>query len=143
MSVAGIPGLEAARAPDASVGPRQLGQADFLLLLTTQLKSQDPLSPMDNSQFVAQLAQFSTVSGVTEMNGGINRLASILMSEGRNTAPAWLGRMVTGPDGLTDRVERVVLGRDNSVALALAGGGLLPIGQVTEVSSQGSQGDRP
>lgn len=135
MSVAAIPALEGARAPDASSGPRQLGQSDFLLLLTTQLKSQDPLSPMDNSQFVAQLAQFSTVSGVTEMNAGIGRLANILMGEGRHAAPAWLGRIVSGPDGISDRVERVVIGRDNSVTLALAGGGLLPIEQVTEVSS--------
>jgi flagellar basal-body rod modification protein FlgD len=40
-------------------GPRQLGQGDFLKLLVTQLKNQDPLNPTDNTEFVAQLAQFS------------------------------------------------------------------------------------
>jgi flagellar basal-body rod modification protein FlgD len=40
-------------------GPRQLGQGDFLKLLVTQLKNQDPLKPTDNTEFVAQLAQFS------------------------------------------------------------------------------------
>lgn len=134
MTTPAIAALAGGTPPAAASGPRQLGQSDFLLLLTTQLKNQDPLSPMDNSQFVAQLAQFSTVSGVTEMNAGINRLAGILMGDGRNAAPGWLGRVVTGPDGLSDRVERVVLGRDNSVVLALAGGGLLPIDQVTEVA---------
>lgn len=40
-------------------GPRQLGQGDFLKLLVTQLKNQDPLNPTENTEFVAQLAQFS------------------------------------------------------------------------------------
>ncbi|UVT14585.1 MAG: flagellar hook assembly protein FlgD [Nitrospira sp.] len=47
--------------PSASekTGPRQLGQDDFLKLLITQLKSQDPLNPTNNTEFVSQLAQFS------------------------------------------------------------------------------------
>lgn len=42
-----------------STGPKELGQGDFLQLLVTQLKNQDPLKPTDNTEFVAQLAQFS------------------------------------------------------------------------------------
>jgi flagellar basal-body rod modification protein FlgD len=42
-----------------STGPKELGQGDFLTLLVTQLKNQDPLKPTDNTEFVAQLAQFS------------------------------------------------------------------------------------
>jgi flagellar basal-body rod modification protein FlgD len=42
-----------------TTGPRELGQDDFLRLLVTQLKHQDPLKPIDNAAFVAELAQFS------------------------------------------------------------------------------------
>lgn len=44
-----------------------LGQNDFLLLLVAQLKYQDPMKPTDSSQFMGEMAQFSTVQGVTSM----------------------------------------------------------------------------
>ena len=44
-----------------------LGQSDFLKLMTTQLQNQDPFSPMENGDFIAQMAQFSTVTGIAEM----------------------------------------------------------------------------
>ena len=45
-----------------------LGQSDFLKLMTTQLQNQDPFAPMDNGDFIAQMAQFSTVTGITSMD---------------------------------------------------------------------------
>ena len=47
-------------------GNKQLGQNDFLTLLVTQLKNQDPLKPMDNTTFVAELAQFSQLDQSTK-----------------------------------------------------------------------------
>ena len=51
-----------------------LGQSDFLKLMTTQLQNQDPFAPMDNGDFIAQMAQFSTVTGIQEMNASIGKL---------------------------------------------------------------------
>jgi flagellar basal-body rod modification protein FlgD len=45
-----------------------LGQQDFLTLLTAQLKNQDPLKPLENTEFLGQMAQFSTVAGVDRLN---------------------------------------------------------------------------
>lgn len=47
---------------------KQLGQTDFLRLMSTQLQQQDPFNPVDNQAMVAQMAQFSSVSGISEMN---------------------------------------------------------------------------
>lgn len=46
--------------------PNELGKMDFLNILVTQLRYQDPLNPMDDKEFVAQLAQFSTLEQMTE-----------------------------------------------------------------------------
>ena len=50
------------------VNKSTLGQEDFLKLMTTQLQNQDPFAPMENGDFIAQMAQFSTVTGITEMS---------------------------------------------------------------------------
>lgn len=53
-----------------------LGQDAFLQLLVTQLQYQDPLDPMDDKEFVAELAQFSSLEQLTEINTGIENLAT-------------------------------------------------------------------
>ena len=56
----------------------ELGQEDFLALMVAQLKNQDPFKPMDPSQYVGQLAQFSSVSGLASMNQQITSLTNSL-----------------------------------------------------------------
>jgi len=58
-----------------------LDQSDFLKLMTTQLMNQDPLQPMENGEFLAQMAQFSTVSGITEMNTSVQNLSESYRSQ--------------------------------------------------------------
>ena len=54
----------------------KLGQEDFLTLMTAQLQNQDPMAPMDNGDFIAQMAQFSTVTGIEEMASSMKAMAA-------------------------------------------------------------------
>lgn len=60
-------------APPTGLKPfkQTLDQKDFLALMSAQLKNQDPTKPVDNSEYVAQMAQFSTVNGIAATNSAI------------------------------------------------------------------------
>ena len=75
----------------------KLGQEDFLKLMTTQLQNQDPFAPMDNGDFIAQMAQFSTVTGITEINNNLSSLGSKLEPNRVATAAQFLGHSVLVP----------------------------------------------
>ena len=62
---------------------RQLNQTDFLRLMTTQLKEQDPFNPVDNQAMVAQMAQFSSVAGISEMNSSLKAIADQISEQTR------------------------------------------------------------
>ncbi len=76
MTISTIAGASGASGGAATATARnQLGERDFLLMLTTQLKQQDPTSPVDNKDMLAQMAQFSSLSGITEMGATLKRIA--------------------------------------------------------------------
>ena len=91
----------------------QLGQEDFLKLMTTQLQNQDPFAPMENGDFIAQMAQFSTVTGITEMGNQMKALNDKLDSFRIATASQYLGHSVLVPGNVVrpngnDNVEGVI-----------------------------------
>ena len=71
-----------------------LGQDDFLKLMTTQLQNQDPFKPTDNTEMIAQMAQFSMVTGQTEMNESIKAISGQLSEFRIATAANMLGHSV-------------------------------------------------
>ncbi len=66
----------------------------FLLLLTTQLKNQDPLSPLDSNEFAAQLAQFATVEQAIKTNENLNNLIGISKAGQAAAAVSYLGKTI-------------------------------------------------
>lgn len=83
----------------------RLGQEDFLRLMVAQLRNQNPLQPMENGEFLTQIAQFGTVSGVRELNAAFKALSESLYSSQALQAASLVGRRVLVPGGegyLTD-----------------------------------------
>lgn len=92
-------------------------QDRFLTLLTTQLKNQDPLNPMDNAQLTSQLAQISTVDGIERLNATLQKLLSNNVDGEALQAAALVGHqvMVEG-SGLTLTSSGAVGGLELSAA---------------------------
>jgi len=88
-----------------------LGQDDFLKLMTTQLQNQDPFKPTDNTEMIAQMAQFSMVTVQTEMNESIKAISGQLSEFQIATAANMLGHsvLVSGNKAFPD-VEGTVSG---------------------------------
>ena len=83
---------------DEAAGSKDsLGQAEFLQLMTTQLQNQDPFAPMENGDFIAQMAQFSTVTGITDMGSTLQGIADQLGEFRIATAANLLGSSVMIP----------------------------------------------
>ncbi|WP_017672635.1 flagellar hook capping FlgD N-terminal domain-containing protein [Blastomonas sp. AAP53] len=71
-----------------------LGQASFLKLMTAQLKFQDPFDPVDNQAMVGQMAQFSQVAGISEMNASLKAIAGGFGTSRLSEAASFIGRSV-------------------------------------------------
>jgi flagellar basal-body rod modification protein FlgD len=75
----------------ASTQQTMIGQDDLFQILLTQLNYQDPLKPMDNQEFIAQLAQFTTLEQTRQQNEKFDNLLSMLST---NQAVSMLGKVV-------------------------------------------------
>ncbi|GAB6036398.1 flagellar hook assembly protein FlgD [Fundidesulfovibrio butyratiphilus] len=83
-------------------GDSSLGKDDFLKLLVTQLQAQDPLSPMDDKEFVAELSQFSSLEQLTNISTGISSLTTLGSQQLALGAVGFIGKDVKAAgDSLT------------------------------------------
>ncbi len=92
------------------VATDELGKDEFLKLLITQLTHQDPTEPMDDREFIAQMAQFSTLEQMTNLSSEFERLGGLLQS---GQAVSLLGKtvdIVLGSATITGQVDEVTSG---------------------------------
>ncbi len=87
----------------------ELGKNEFLKLLVTQMNNQDPLSPQENGEFIAQLAQFSTVEGIETLNTSMESLLNGYQSSQALQASSLVGRTVIVPadQAMVDTAEGI------------------------------------
>lgn len=101
-------------------------QMDYMKLLVTQLQNQNPLEPLDNQEMAAQLAQFSQLQQLENMNASFGR---VLESVQRSYASSLLGKAISfhamASDGTMEtrmgRVDEVIMGSDGQDALLVEG----------------------
>ena len=80
--------------PKQKLEKAKLGQEAFLELMITQLNNQDPMKPMENGEFLGQIAQFSTVSGIQDLQNSFSTLSNALTSNQALQASSLIGRTV-------------------------------------------------
>ncbi|WP_298668526.1 flagellar hook capping FlgD N-terminal domain-containing protein [uncultured Sphingomonas sp.] len=80
-------------------GATTLGQNDFLKLMTAQMQNQDPFAPVDNTQMVAQMAQFSSLAGISDMSTTLKAISDKLGATTTADAVSYIGKTVLVPGG--------------------------------------------
>ncbi len=96
----------------------------FLQLLVTELQHQDPTAPTDPTQYMSQLASFSSVEQQIQTN---SKLDTMLTSSALSQAEMLIGQTITGPDGTSGQVSSVTLGSTGAVTANLSSGSTITL----------------
>ena len=86
----------------APAGNSSLGKDDFLKILVAQLQAQDPLAPMEGQEFASQLAQFSSLEQLTNVNSNLEASQAIDLALSNSAALALIGKKVDAPGNTID-----------------------------------------
>ncbi len=143
MTINGIQSTDPLTSPTsapAATGSSALGKDAFMTLLVDQIKNQDPLSPSDNTQYLAQLAQFSSLEQMQSLNDNIVGLAVLqqnnaLMSQ-LTQSSTLIGQTVMYTDPSTGESATGAVGSvkiQDNVALLSINGEDVPLANVTQV----------
>ena len=126
MAVSAITGSSTASAlatAAAGTGNSALGQDAFFKLLMAQMKNQNPLEPVNATDFVGQLSQFSTVQGIQQMNANFSNLLAL---QGMSQGAALIGKSISYDAGN----GALAKGKVDSVAIDATGKMQLMVGKI-------------
>lgn len=132
MEVNSVIGGAATEAAQGASGRAKISQKEFMKLLIAELTNQDPLKPMENQQFVQQLASLQTLESTAALTDGIRDLVRL---QQLSSASSLLGREVVGIDAdggfVSGKVERVAT-EGNQIVLVVDGQPV-PLSGISEV----------
>lgn len=115
-------------------GSPTLNYDDFLKLMVAQLQNQDPLNPTDSSQFMSQIAEFSSVEQSINAN---SKLDQLLVNSNISQASTMIGLTITGTDGTQGVIQSVRIDSSGSTAI-LTNGKRVPITAGVSIGYPGS-----
>lgn len=112
MTISGLNSVQSeANQQAVSQSNDEMGKDQFLQLLVAQLQNQDPLNPMDSTDFTAQLAQFSSLEELQNVNGNLENISAIQSSLNNSQAVSFIGKVVTSSgsefekkNGVSDKI---------------------------------------
>ncbi len=113
---------------------KTLGKDDFLRLFTSQLRYQDPLKPLESTEFTSQMAQFSSLEQLFNLNSGIERLIAFQQSLNNGFATSLIGKSVRTDSGVSGKITGVNF--DNGITyLMLDNGQMVKLNEIKEIFS--------
>jgi flagellar basal-body rod modification protein FlgD len=123
--------LDQAQKATSTRNTGELGKNDFLNLLVTQLQYQDPMNPADDKQFIAQMAQFSSLEQMQNMNSSFSSAKAFSLI-GKNVS----GSLQDDKTGETKNVQGVVTGAkvSSGKTYVVVNGDDIPVDNITDVS---------
>ena len=104
LTTSGISANLSINSPGAKTNGQEMDRSAFLKLFTTQLQNQNPLDPVKNEAFVAQLAQFSQLEATTKMADSLDTMASASQADRLLQGAALIGKRVNAPNGTAELV---------------------------------------
>ncbi|GMN98537.1 flagellar hook assembly protein FlgD [Parageobacillus thermoglucosidasius] len=130
--------LENYRPPERKTGNQILGKDDFLKILLVQLQNQDPLSPMEDKEFIAQMANFSTLEQMINISSMFERLMQTQNNQALLRYSEWIGKNVywQEEENTKSGVVKSVLQKDNQIFLELDNGSIINASLVIKVESK-------
>ncbi len=142
------PGMYLSNRPSATnqTGQNMLGKDDFLKLLMVQLQNQDPSNPMDDKEFIAQMATFSSLEQMTNMNQSIQRFVNLQTSQSLVQHSELIGKKVqwsrevqiddyrTKTEYADNQVSSVKLEKDGTLRFLLDNGRWISNNQIVQIS---------
>jgi flagellar basal-body rod modification protein FlgD len=143
MEIPGITANDSPHSPGGLPAADALGKDAFMKLLVSQIRNQDPLAPTDNQAFIAQLAEFSGLEQMQELNDNIIGLALLqqgnaLMDQLTNSG-ALIGQSVSYIDPATQEEQTGTVSSvkiEDGLAVLMIDGKDVPLANVTEITGE-------
>ena len=130
--------LENYKPPERKTGNQILGKDDFLKILLAQLQNQDPLNPMEDKEFIAQMANFSSLEQMINISSMLERFMQTQTNQALLRYSEWIGKNVYWQeDGNTKSgIVKSVSQKDQQIFLELDNGTTIEAGLVVTVESK-------